>query len=400
MPDFILLLILVVLGVIQIALWLYRSRAMEARLERLEATLRSELAQSRQEAGATFAENRQSLAASGALMLETLRTVADGQQERLGTFSQRLEQVGSTTARQLDQIRASVEERLEAMRQTVDEKLHGTLEKRLGESFRHVSERLEQVHRGLGEMQTLAAGVGDLKRVLANVKTRGNWGEVQLGMLLESMLAPEQFARNVRPHPQRSEVVEYAIRLPGQGEEVWLPVDAKFPMEDYQRLLEAQERCDPATLEGASRALMQRLEASAREIATKYLHPPLTTDFAILFVPTEGLFAEVCRQPGMLERLQQRHRIVVAGPTTFAALLNSLQIGFRTLAIEKQTSRVWRILGEVKTEFGKFGDALDHVKKKLHEATNKMDDVGRRSRAVERQLRQVEAEPEAFTLKE
>ncbi len=377
-----------------------RLETMEGGHQRLEAVLRSELAQARLELAATVREGNRD-------MLDTLQTISTGQAQQWNAFSTRLEQVGQTTETRLETIRGVVEtklnslreensQRLEAMRQTVDEKLHGTLEKRLGESFRHVSERLEQVHRGLGEMQTLATGVGDLKRVLTNVKTRGIWGEVQLGALLEQVLAPEQFERNVRTRPEGNEVVEYAIRLPGGGEgeePVWLPIDAKFPVEDYQRLIEGHESGDAAALERATKALRQRVLQSAREIATKYLNPPFTTDFAILFLPTEGLFAEVCRLPGLIECLQKEERVVVAGPTTFAALLNSLQIGFRTLSIQKESSRVWQILGEVKTEFGRFGDALDGVKKKLHEATNKMDDVGKRSRAVERRLRHVEETP-------
>ena len=276
-------------------------------------------------------------------------------------------------------------------------RLQGTLEKRLGESFKQVSERLEQVHRGLGEMQTLATGVGDLKKVLTNVKTRGGWGEVQLGALLEQILTPSQFERNVRTKNESSEWVEYGIKLPGRGEDhdsvVWLPVDSKFPIEDYQRLVEAQERADLIALEESTKALRQHVLQSAKDIASKYLNPPITTDFAIMFVPTEGLFAEIIRQPGVFEELQHKYRVVLAGPTTFAALLNSLQMGFRTLTIQKQSSEVWRILGQVKTEFAKFGDSLDAVKKKLHEASNKMDDVGRRSRAVERQLRNVEELP-------
>ncbi|HWL51959.1 MAG TPA: DNA recombination protein RmuC [Chthoniobacteraceae bacterium] len=379
----------------------------ESAHERLEGTLRSELAQARLELAATVRDGNRS-------MLETLQTISTGQTQQWNAFSTRLEQVGQLTETRLETIRGVVEtkltalreensQRLEAMRQTVDEKLHGTLEKRLGESFRHVSERLEQVHRGLGEMQTLATGVGDLKRVLTNVKTRGIWGEIQLGALLEQLLAPDQFERNVRTRPERNEVVEYAVRLPGGGEDgepVWLPIDAKFPVEDYQRLLEGYECGDAAALERASKALRQRVLQSAKEITTKYLNPPLTTDFAILFLPTEGLFAEVCRLPGLVDTLQREERVVITGPTTFAALLNSLQIGFRTLSIQKESSRVWQILGEVKTEFGRFGDALDGVKKKLHEATNRMDDVGRRSRAVERRLRHVAEGPETAALLE
>jgi DNA recombination protein RmuC len=353
-------------------------------------------------------ETGESLKLASDSMLKTLDSLSNNQGERLQTFSERLEKLSVSNETKLEQIRTTVESklselrddnanRLEQMRLTVDEKLQGTLEKRLGDSFKQVSERLEQVHRGLGEMQTLATGVGDLKKVLTNVKTRGGWGEVQLGALLEQMLTPSQFERNVRTKSESSESVEYGIKLPGRGEDqdsvVWLPVDSKFPIEDYQRLVEAQERADLIALEESTKALRQHVLQSAKDIASKYLNPPITTDFAIMFVPTEGLFAEIIRQPGVFEELQNRHRVVLAGPTTFAALLNSLQMGFRTLTIQKQSSEVWRILGQVKTEFGKFGDSLDAVKKKLHEASNKMDDVGRRSRAVERQLRNVEELP-------
>ena len=279
----------------------------------------------------------------------------------------------------------------------MDEKLQGTLEKRLGESFKQVSERLEEVHCGLGEMKTLAVGVGDLKKVLTNVKIRGGWSEVQLGALLEQMLAPAQYERNVHTNSESSESVEYAIKLPGPGEDadsiVWLPVDSKFPIEDYKRLMDAQEKGDLVALELSIKALRQRVFESAKDIASKYINPPTTTDFAIMFVPTEGLFAEIIRQPRVVEELQKTYRVVLAGPTTFWALLNSLRMGFRTLTIQKQASDVWKTLGQVKTEFEKFGESLEAVKKKLQEASNKMDDVGTRSRAVERQLRIVEVLP-------
>ncbi len=286
---------------------------------------------------------------------------------------------------------------LEQMRNTVDEKLQGTLEKRLGESFKLVSERLEQVHKGLGEMQSLASGVGDLKRVLTNVKTRGGWGEVQLGAILEQMLTPDQFERNVKTKEGSDELVEYAIKLPGQDSDkmdvVWLPVDSKFPIEDYQRLVDAQERVDSTSVLEASRALKTRAIACAKDISSKYLHPPKTTDFGIMFLPTEGLYAEVIRQTGLIEDLQQNYRVVVAGPTTFAALLNSLQMGFRTLKIQERSSEVWNILSAVKTEFDRFGSSIDAVKKKLLEASNKIDDVDVRTRAVQRKLRKVEELP-------
>jgi DNA recombination protein RmuC len=298
----------------------------------------------------------------------------------------------------LQQIREDNARQLEEVRRTVDEKLQGTLEQRLGESFRLVSERLEQVHRGLGEMQTLAHGVGDLKRVLANVKVRGTWGEVQLGTLLEQVLTPEQYAANVATREHSPERVEFAIRLPGRGdhpaEPVWLPIDAKFPQEDYQRLLDAHDRADAEGIEHAARALEARVRQSARDICQKYLNPPRTTDFAVMFLPTEGLYAEVIRRSGLTEQLQRECRVIVAGPTTLWAVLNSLQMGFRTLAIQQRSSEVWAVLGAVKTEFGKFGAVLDRVQKKLQEASNVVEDAGRRRRVMERTLRGVEALPE------
>ncbi|EXI85647.1 MAG: RmuC family protein [Candidatus Accumulibacter sp. BA-94] len=264
----------------------------------------------------------------------------------------------------------------------MDEKLHATLEQRLGDSFRLVSDRLEQVHRGLGEMQTLATGVGDLKRVLSNVKTRGTWGEVQLDALLDQLLTADQYARNVATRPNRNDRVEFAIRLPGaDGQQpVWLPIDAKFPLEDHQRLVDAQERNDPAALELATRALEGRLRDEARKIRDKYVEPPYTTDFAILYLPTEGLYAEVLRRPGLVDGLQRDLRICVAGPTTLAALLNSLQMGFRTLAIERRSSEVWAVHGAVKTEFGRFGEVLEATRRKLEPAASSSRRAGASSR--------------------
>jgi DNA recombination protein RmuC len=297
----------------------------------------------------------------------------------------------------LDQMRAQNEEKLERIRLTVEEKLQTTLEARLGESFKMVSERLEQVHKGLGEMQTLASGVGDLKRVLTNVRSRGTFGEVQLAALLEQVLTPAQYARNVATVPGSNNRVEFAILLPGRGEEdgpVHLPIDAKFPQEDYLRLQEAYEAGDVVALEAARRGLETRLVNEARTIHDKYVSPPNTTDFALLFLPTEGLYAEALRLPGVVERIQRESQVVIAGPTTLYAVLNSLQMGFRTLAIERRSSEVWKVLGAIKTEFGKFGESLRAVQKKLQEASNKLDASAQRSRAVERKLRQVEALPE------
>jgi DNA recombination protein RmuC len=299
----------------------------------------------------------------------------------------------------LQSLQAGNEQKLEQMRATVDEKLHATLEQRLGESFKQVAERLEQVHRGLGEMQTLAQGVGDLKRVLTNVKSRGVFGEVQLAGLLEQVFTAEQYAANVATVPGSNERVEFAIRLPGRGHEardsIWLPLDAKFPREDYERLLDAHDRADREGVDTASRALEQRIRDEARTIAAKYLAPPHTTDFAILFLPTEGLYAELLRRPGLGEALQRQHRVMLAGPTTLLALLNSLQMGFRTLALEQRSAEVWKVLGAVKTEFAKFGDVLDKTKKKLQEAQNTIEAAEVRTRAMSRQLKGVEALPEA-----
>jgi DNA recombination protein RmuC len=311
----------------------------------------------------------------------------------------RFAEVRATIEQRLKDIEANNSAKLEEMRRTVDEKLHATLEQRLGESFKQVSERLEQVHRGLGEMQTLAAGVGDLKKVLTNVKTRGTWGEVQLEALLEQLLTPDQYAKNVATVPKSGDRVEFAIKLPGRqdpdGTEVpvWLPIDAKFPREDYERLIDAQERADPAAVEEASRALEGRIRAEARAIAAKYVSPPHTTDFALLFLPTEGLYAEILRRPGLTDMLQRDYRVTIAGPTTLTALLNSLQMGFRTLAIEKRSSEVWQVLGAVKTEFGKFGDVLAKTKLQLETVTRSIEAAETRTRMMNRKLRDVEALP-------
>ncbi len=330
----------------------------------------------------------------------------------LSRFSQGLDaqlaQVREHTQRQLDEVRQTLDlqlkalqsdnaAKLEQMRQTVDEKLNATLEQRLGESFKLVSERLEQVHRGLGEMHTLAHGVGDLKRMLGNVKTRGIWGEVQLAGLLEQILTPDQYEKNVATRPQSTERVEFAIRLPGRGGDmpVRLPIDAKFPREDYERLLDAQERADAAAAEEAAKALEARIRAEAKSIRDKYIEPPHTTDFALLFLPTEGLYAEVLRRPGLSDDLQRAYRVTVAGPTTLTALLNSLQMGFKTLAIEQRSSEVWSLLGAVKTEFGKFGDVLAKTKEQLQKVSNTLDTAETRTRAISRKLKSVEALPES-----
>ena len=316
--------------------------------------------------------------------------------ERLGGDNQRrIAEVRATLEQQLQGLQADNAAQLEKMRATVDEKLHATLETRLAQSFTQISERLEAVQRGLGEMQTLATGVGDLKRVLTNVKTRGVFGETQLASLLEETLTPEQFAVNVATVPGSNERVEFAIRLPGGDEvtEVWLPIDAKFPREDFERLLDAQELADAAGETAARQALARRIEAEAGGIRDKYVAPPHTTDFAILFLATESLYAEVLRQPGLFEQIQARHKVTLAGPTTLAALLNSLRMGFRTLAIEKRSSEVWQVLAAVKTEFGKFATVLEKTRKHLDTARNTIDSAGVRTRAIERTLRGVESLP-------
>ena len=329
----------------------------------------------------------------------------------LATFSQTLStQMGSIAGvqnAQFETLRGAVEHRLERlqqdnsakleqMRQTVDEKLHATLEKRLSESFRQVSERLELVHKGLGEMQTLAAGVGDLKRVLSNVKTRGVFGETQLAALLEQVMTPEQYEKNVATRPGSNARVEFAIKLPGDGvAPVLLPIDAKFPIEDYQRLQAAQEAGDKPALELAEKALEARVKLEAKSIAEKYVEPPHTTDFALLYLPFEGLFGEVLRRPGLFEQIQRQYRVMICGPTNLLAYLNSLQMGFRTLAIQQRSSEVWKVLGTVKTEFGKFAEVLANTKRQLQTVANTIDQAEVRTRQIERKLKDVEALPDA-----
>src|SRR6266403_2360481 len=340
------------------------------RLETIDRGLRDEFSRNRDEAGATAKNQREELTKS----LESVRSIVDD----------RLRQLQEDNAKQIDKMRA-----------TVDEKLQGTLEKRLGESFKLVSDRLEQVHQGLGAMRQLASDVGGLQKVLANVKTRGGWGEVQLGALLEQVLTPEQFARNVKTRDESGDHVEFAIKLPGDenGAPVWLPIDAKFPTEDYHRLLAAQEQGNAAAVDEAMKSLETQLKKSAKDICQKYINPPKTTDFALMFLPTEGLYAEAIRRVGLVEQIQRDCRVVFAGPTTLAALLNSLQMGFRTLAIQKRSSEVWNLLAGVKTEFAKFGDALSKVKDKLDQAASDMDKVAVRSRAITKKLRDVEELP-------
>ena len=374
--------------------------------------LRDELRASREEAAKAASELRQEVSgthqAGTKSLVNTLSQIGEAQATKFQAFTEQLKnltesnQAGlkhlqQTVDGRLQELRSSNEKKLDQMREVVDEKLQTTLEKRLGESFKLVGDRLEAVQKGLGEMRSLASGVGDLKKVLTNVKTRGTWGEVQLGALLEQILTPDQFDRNVKPRPDSRDVVEFAIRLPGASSEpdqcVWLPIDSKFPQEDYLRLVEASDNGDVAAVQAAQSALIRSIQDSAKDVSTKYLNPPLTTDFAILFLPTEGLYAEALRHPGLVERLQREHRIVVAGPTTLAAVLNSLRIGFRTLAIEQRSSEVWKVLGAVKHEFSKFGGVLEKVKRQLDTAGRTLEETGVRTRAMERKLRTVEALP-------
>ncbi len=384
----------------------------------LEAALREELRTSREETAQQARALREEVSAAqgqaNTLLLAALaqlgdaqkdllasltratREAADGTRTEIGKLSEANRQdqakARDTLEQKLRQLQEGNEKKLDEMRQTVDEKLHTTLEKRLGESFKLVSERLEAVQRGLGEMQTLATGVGDLKRVLTNVKERGTWGEYQLGAILDEILTPDQFARNVRPR-EGGEVVEFAVKLPGKGAEtdkpVWLPIDAKFPKEDYERLIEASNQADAEQVKAASKALAAAILKAARDIHDKYIAPPATTDFGILFLPTEGLYAEVLRQAGLHDELQRKYRVLVAGPTTLSAILSSLRVGFQTLAIEKRAHEVWTVLGAVKTEFGKFGGVLEKVQKQLNTASKTLDESARRTRAMERSLRTV-----------
>jgi DNA recombination protein RmuC len=388
------------------------SKAVRGGLEPLERGGREEIARLRRETAFAGRQGREELrAVLGHLtdaLLKRMSEIARLQKGQLDSFSRQLAELTAINEAKIESVRRTVEHRLqvleagtaqklEQMRLVVDDKLQSTLEKRLGDSFRQVSERLEQVYAGLGEMRTLAAGVGDLKRVLANVKARGTWGEIRLGQILEQILTPEQYAANVAPKPGGDERVEFAVRLPGPGREpqaaVWLPIDAKFPQEDYQRLMEAREAADRELAERSLKNLEGRMRAEARAIREKYIAPPHTTDFAILFLPVEGLYAEVLQVPGLVDALQREQRVVVAGPTTLAALLNSLQMGFRTLAVERRSSEVWELLSLVKAEFGRFGDTLSKTKKKLDEAARSIDRAESRSRAIERRLRRVEDAP-------
>jgi DNA recombination protein RmuC len=397
-----------------------QGQATEQRIDRVEGELRREVGDSartgRLEIQQTLATFQDTLVRQGAETTRTQNAQIDAFAQQLvqlrgtlgDTLTRQLQDLSEANARRLAEVRATLETqlaqlqtsnaaKLDEMRATVDEKLHATLEQRLGESFKQVAERLEQVHKGLGEMQTLAQGVGDLKHLLSNVKTRGMFGEAQLGALLEQVFSPEQYAAQVATRPGSRNMVDFAIRLPGRGDDgapCWLPIDAKFPNEDYERLLDAQQRADAEGAELAARGLEQRIRLEAKSMAEKYLEPPHTTDFAILFLPTEGLYAEVLRRPGLMEALQRDHRVTLTGPTTLMAMLNALQMGFRTLALEKRSSEVWQVLGAVKTEFGKFGDVLAKVKGQTQTVLNTLEQAEVRSRAMGRALKTVEALPQ------
>ncbi|MCF8261330.1 MAG: DNA recombination protein RmuC [Melioribacteraceae bacterium] len=382
----------------------------ENKNEKLEKGIREEFSNNRDQGNKTAREQREELNNSVQSLAKQLSDVLlkmnNFQKQELNDFSAKLEKLTKSNEEKIDKLQAKVEsglkdiqennsKKLEEMRRTVDEKLHETLEKRLGESFKVVSSQLKSVYEGLGEMQKLATGVGDLKRVLTNVKSRGTWGEVQLGALIEQVLTIDQYAKNVKVKRNSNDLVEFAIKLPGSNDEdvTWIPVDAKFPMEDYQRLLEAQDAVDPILVDSSRKSLEANIKKEAKRIQEKYIDPPQTTDFAIMFLPVEGLYAEVLRIPGLADFVQRECRVTITGPTTFLAVMNSLQMGFRTLAIEKRSSEVWKLLGTVKTEFGNFGTLLEKTHKKLQEASNSIDTASRKSRTIERRLRDVQELP-------
>ena len=378
---------------------LNRFQSVEVRLDQSEKILNDGLRTLRDEIRDSSREGREESARSvnrfgeGIISQHQLLVDQLGQLMRLNDG--RMVSIQQTVEDRLRDLQTGNEERLEKMRALVDEKLHATLEKRLGEAFASVSERLEKVHQGLGEMKALTADMGDQKKVLTNVKARGTWGEIQLGALLDQILTPEQYGKNVATRPGKSERVEFAIRLPGvqEGTPVWMPIDSKFPQEDYLRIIAASEAADAEALAESSKALERRVVAEAKSIHEKYIEPPHTTDFAILYLPVEGLYAEVLRMNGLCERLTREYRVVIAGPTTIAALLNSLQMGFRTLAIEKRSSEVWVLLGQVKTEFGKFGDVLEKARIKIEQVGKELGNAQVRTRSIERRLRQVQELP-------
>lgn len=377
--------------------------------ERMERSIRDEIVTNRNESIRNAKQDRQEMRNSLKLfndsLLSQMKIMADLQKTQLDTFrdqltvltdknEQAIHKMRDTMEMKLKELQQDNNKKLDEMRATVDEKLHETLEKRLGESFKSISERLEALYKELGEVQTLSKGVNDLKKALTNVKTRGIWGEIQLGNIIEDILIKEQYDTNVVTKKGSNDRVEFAIKLPGQDDKennsVYLPIDAKFPQEDYQKLLEAQELGNKTLIDECSKQLIIRIKSEAKDIKEKYIDPPNTTDFGILFLPTESLYAEVLRIPGLWEVLQREYKVVITGPTTLAALLNSLQMGFRTLAIEKRSSEVWTLLGTVKTEFGRFGDILEKTQKKLQEASNSIDTASRKSRSIERKLKNVQ----------
>ncbi len=384
---------------------------LEQGIGKIESRLPDEFSKNREENNKLQRETREEVLRSLSMFRSSMITetakISELTKKQLDSFEQKIGGLTEKTGKSLNEVRETIEQKLELirsdnskkleeMRKTVDEKLHDTLEKRLGDSFKIVSERLEEVHKGLGEMQSLATGVGDLKKVLTNIKTRGTWGEVQLGAILENILTPEQYAQNVVTKKGANTRVEFAIKLPGKRDEtVWLPIDAKFPKEDYEKLVDAQDTANTDVIEQTKKNILLRIKAEAKDISDKYLDPPGTTDFGILFLPVEGLYAEVLRMPGIVDTLQREYRIVLSGPTTLSAFLNSLQMGFRTLAIEKRSSEVWSVLGSVKTEFTKFGEILDKTKKKLQEATNSIDKASQKSKTIHRKLRNVARLPES-----
>jgi len=408
LPGLILLLTIIIIGLM--ALLLFNQKRL---LQSAGKDLREELRLAREENRNTGKELREEISAglkgTNDTIFNTLEKMGQTQQLQLDNMTKQLKELTDSSQNELEKIRSTFdtrvkelqegnEKKLDAMQKVVDEKLQDTLEKRLSESFNQVSKRLEEVYRGLGEMQKLAVDVGDLKRVLSNVKARGTWAEIQLGTILEQVLTKDQYAKNVQVNPESREMVDYAIRLPGPEDDpdvcLWLPLDSKFPQEDYLRIYEASEEGNPASLQKAAEELARRVRSAAKDIEGKYICPPHTTDFATMFLATEGLYAEVLRQPGLVEELQHQYRVVVAGPTTITAILNSLRMGFQTLSIEKQAAEVWRVLGAVKTEFGKFGDALSKVKKQIDTAIKSIESTETRTRAMERRLKAVEKLPE------
>ncbi|MFW1745159.1 DNA recombination protein RmuC [Acinetobacter guillouiae] len=421
--QIIILVAIIIVAILQILLLLKKSgkfntddilSPMSQSFERIERFTSNELGKSREESSQQSRFNREELGGTvkaelltyAQTMRESLKQISDEQTKHLNAFVEQINNLNRSQTQQAELLRNKIEEKLinlqkdnseqlEKMRQTVDEKLQGTLEKRLSESFKLISERLESVHKGLGEMQVLASGVGDLKKVLTNVKTRGTWGEVQLGAMLEQVLTIDQYEANVSTKGN-AERVEYAVKIPSKNSDqeiVWLPIDAKFPMESYSRLIEAQDNADAVGVESALKELELRIKQSANDICRKYISPPSTTDFAILYLPTEGLFAEVTKRSNLVDMVQRDYRVVFAGPTTLWSILNSLQMGFRTLAIEKRSSEVWNTLAAVKTEWFKYGEALDKVKKKLEEASNSIDQAQVRTRAVGRKLKEAQELP-------